>query len=107
MSEIEMYHIPFEQQRELQELPPSAKFIIFLLKTKGSMNRKKIIEETLMPDRTVGFALRLLLQKRLIKKEDPNDMNLFGVKHKRHRKDKRIINYNLVSTMLSYGMAEA
>ena len=105
MNEIEVYHIPFDQQRELMKLPPSAKFILFLLKLKGPLNRKRIIEETMMPDRTVGFALKLLVKSRLVKKEAPSAY----VKTKTHRGrkkrkiDRRITNYNLVHTMLPIG----
>ena len=108
MTESEVYHIPFYQQREIMKLPPSAKFILYLLKLKGPMNRKRIIQQTLMPDRTVGFALKLLLDKNLIYKEDPSESwKRTQGKRKRRRQDRRITNYNLVHAMLPYEMAEA
>jgi hypothetical protein len=109
MSETEVYHTQFYQQRKLMKLPPSAKFILYLLKLKGPMNRKRIIQETLMPDRTVGFALKLLLNESLIEKEDPSVTLARSLKGKRRRKkqDRRITNYTLVSTILPYEMAEA
>ncbi len=97
----------FCQKREIMKLPPSAKFILYLLKLKGPMNRKGIIEETMMPDRTVGFALKKLLEKNLIQKID-SDISLNntpGRKRKHQRQDGRITNYDLVSTALSYEMA--
>ncbi len=109
MIETDVYHLPFYREREIMKLPPSAKFILFLLKLKGAMNRKRIIQETMMPDRTVGFALKLLLDKNIIRKEDPSKARqaLTKGRRKRRRIDRRITNYNLVSTMLPYEMAEA
>ncbi|MHA1265488.1 MAG: hypothetical protein ACTSRS_09660 [Candidatus Helarchaeota archaeon] len=112
MIETDVYKLPFFQQREIMKLPPSAKFILYLLKHKGAMNRKRIIQETMMPDRTVGFALKLLLEKRIIQKEDPkyatNDLQTSSIRRRKRRKqDRRITNYNLVSTILPYQLAEA
>ena len=94
----------FYQKREIMRLPPSAKFIMYLLRMKGAMNRKRIIQETLMPDRTVGFALKLLLEKNLIKKEDRDGiMNpSSGQRRRRHKRDRRITKYNLISSILPY-----
>ncbi len=108
MNESEVYHSPFDQQRKVMSLPPSAKFILYLLKLKGPMNRKKIILETLMPDRTVGFALKLLLEENFIEKQDQDeiDMTHSNGKRKRRRQDRRITNYNLTSAYFPYEMAE-
>lgn len=97
----------FYQKREIMKLPPSAKFIIYLLKVKGALNRKKIIEETMMPDRTVGFALKKLLEKHFIHKVDleSSTQRSFQQKRRRRRRDRRITNYNLVSTILPFNMA--
>lgn len=109
MTETDVYHLPFYQQREILKLPPSAKFILYLLKLKGSMNRKRIIQETLMPDRTVGFALKMLLEKNIIQKEDPSVARRVSSqgRRKRHKQDRRITNYNLVNALLPYQLAEA
>ncbi|NVM55737.1 MAG: hypothetical protein HWN66_18705 [Candidatus Helarchaeota archaeon] len=107
MIETTVYQLPFYKQREIMKLPPSAKFILFLLKLKGSMNRKRIIQETMMPDRTVGFALKLLLDKNLIEKERAGSKkSLVYGKRRRRKQDRRIANYNLISTALPYEMAE-
>ena len=94
----------FFQKRLIMKLPPSAKFIMYLLKFRGSMNRKRIIQETMMPDRTVGFALKLLLEKNLIRKEDPSLNQKVSVngRRKRRKRDRRITNYNLVNTILPF-----
>ena len=99
----------FYQKREIMKLPPSAKFIIHLLKMKGVMNRKQIIKETMMPDRTVGFALKKLLEKNLIQKVDSNFLKgpITQRKRRHPRQDRRITNYLLVSTLLPYEMIEA
>lgn len=96
----------FFQKREIMKLPPSAKFIMYLLKIKGPMNRKHIIKETMMPDRTVGFALKKLLQKSLIEKVDGDitERNSLKRRRRRARQDKRITNYNLVSTVLPFDL---
>ncbi|TFG05530.1 MAG: hypothetical protein EU536_01445 [Promethearchaeota archaeon] len=87
------------------KLPPSAKFIVYLLKFKGSMNRKSIIQETMMPDRTVGFALKLLLEKSLIHKEQPDFNQRRGSSGRRRRKrDRRITNYNLTNNLLPFDL---
>ncbi len=99
----------FYQKREIMKLPPSAKFILYLLKLRGGLNRKRIIQETLMPDRTVGFALKLLLEKKLIKKEDQDASmkTLSGRRQRRRKRDRRITHYNLVQPVLPYEMIEA
>lgn len=109
MTEVDVYRAPFYQEREIMRLPPSAKFILYLLKLKGPMNRKRIIKETLMPDRTVGFALKLLLDKNLISKEDPTTSNGNSVTRQRRRQkqDRRITNYTLVSSIFPQEMISA
>jgi hypothetical protein len=100
---------PYLQKREINQLPPSAKFIVYLLKMKGTLNRKEIIQNTMMPDRTVGFALKLLKEKRLIEIVDPRTLIAnISQRRKRHIKpDRRITNYKLVSTVVPYLMGNA
>lgn len=99
----------FALQRQIMKLPPSAKFILFLLKLKGPLNRKKIIGQTLMPDRTVGFAIKKLVEHGLIQKQDPN----FQLRsqpqrgRRRRRQDRRITNYYLTSPLSSMELVEA
>ena len=96
--------LPYLQRREINQLPPSAKFIVYLLKMKGTLNRKEIIQNTLMPDRTVGFALKLLKEKSLIEIVDPRSLLPNpSLRRKRHAKpDRRITNYKLVSAVMPY-----
>lgn len=104
MSGIEVsYQNHFDNEREVLKLPPSCKFILYLLKQKGPMNRKRIIFETSMPDRTVGFAIRMLLKKGFIVKEDSNNANkeLLKEKRRRHKVDHRIASYNIASNLLA------
>jgi hypothetical protein len=97
---------PYLQKREISQLPPSAKFIIYLLKMKGTLNRKEIIQNTMMPDRTVGFALKLLKEKTLIEIVDPRTLipALSQRRKRRIKPDRRITNYKLVSTVIPYLM---
>ena len=100
---------PFYKRRIIMKLPPSTKFIIYLLRIKGPMNRKQIIRETMMPDRTVGYALKLLLENNLIQKEDPYVV-IEGSSRRRgktRKRDRRITNYNLVSPILPFEIADA
>jgi len=60
--------------RKIYNAPPSAKYIYRLLELIGPMSRTEIEEESLLPPRTVGYALRILLEKRLIiKTRNPRD----------------------------------
>jgi hypothetical protein len=54
--------------RLILDLPPAAKFVLYILDVKKTLNRKEIQQETLLPKRTVGGALKLLLKSKLIKK---------------------------------------
>ena len=100
MSSVELYESPFNFQHEVMRLGPSAKFVMYLLRQKGPMSRKRIISETMMPDRTVGFALKVLLQKGLIEKMNsfPDNEKFSQARHKKHKIDHRIINYRLISS---------
>jgi hypothetical protein len=65
----------FQRYKKLSNLPPSAKFILYILKNKGILNRKTIEYETMLPKRTIGAALTLLLEKALILKVPYEEMN--------------------------------
>ncbi len=52
-------------------LPPSAKFIIYILDQRGKLNRKEIEKITLLPKRTIGYALKKLLKIGLVSKREP------------------------------------
>lgn len=52
----------------VHDLPPSAKLVLKMLEYQGQLTHKQIIEETMLPPRTVRYALSLLLSEGLIKK---------------------------------------
>ncbi len=56
-----------EFAKELQTLPPSAKLILTVLKYEKKLSLKEIIRKTMLPRRTVSYAIKLLLEKGLIK----------------------------------------
>ncbi len=51
-----------------QDLPPSAKLVLKVLEYQGRLTQKEIIEETLLPSRTVRYAISLLISEGLINK---------------------------------------
>ncbi|MHA1309946.1 MAG: MarR family transcriptional regulator [Candidatus Helarchaeota archaeon] len=75
--------------RTIYNLPPSAKFILYVLNKKGATSRKDIIDETLLSSRTVGHALKLLLESKLIEKVKPSRDK------PKSRIDNRIVKYRL------------
>jgi len=102
MSGSEVTYQNHLDERDFLKLPPSCKFVLYLLKQKGPMNRKVIIFETNMPDRTVGFAIRMLLKKGFIYKENSNIANkvLLKERRRRHKIDHRIATYNIASNLI-------
>jgi hypothetical protein len=56
----------YEFYQKIIDLPPAAKFILYILDVKKVLNRKAIEKETLLPKRTVGTSLTILLQSKLI-----------------------------------------
>jgi DNA-binding transcriptional ArsR family regulator len=48
------------QREAVRELPPSAKLVYWVLKREGELNRRKIVEETMLSDRTTRYALERL-----------------------------------------------
>jgi len=51
---------------KLRDLPASSKLIYKLLQYEGNMTQKEIISSSLLPERTVRYALNLLLKKGII-----------------------------------------
>ncbi|MHA2058597.1 MAG: hypothetical protein ACW979_13310, partial [Candidatus Thorarchaeota archaeon] len=51
------------------ELPPSAKLVFKVLEYQGQLSQKEIIEETMLPSRTVRYALSLLMSEGLVSKK--------------------------------------
>jgi len=55
-----------EYRDRLRELPPSAKLVAKILETDAPLSQGKLAEESLLPDRTVRYALNRLEQTGLI-----------------------------------------
>jgi len=53
---------------ELIDMPPSAKYVLKILELKGPLTVKEISEITLLPERTVRYALTELTKKGLVKR---------------------------------------
>ena len=75
--------------RTIYNLPPSAKFILYILSSKGPTSRKDIIDETLLSSRTVGHALKILLESELVEKAKPTRDK------PKEKIDHRIVEYQL------------
>lgn len=61
----------------LRTMPPSANFVFYVLERQGPLPRHRLLDETNLPDRTLGYALEILLKKGLvIKKLDQKDARL-------------------------------
>lgn len=64
----------YKEKQELISLAPSSKFILYLLKQRGPLKREKILSKTLLPKRTVAYALKKLQEKDFVRKyKDEND----------------------------------
>jgi DNA-binding MarR family transcriptional regulator len=78
MFENEMYSLGnYTRYRKLVSLPPSSKFILYLLKRLGPLALKDIVRKSLLPKRTVVFSLKRLSEDEFVRKLT-------------HEKDKRI-----------------
>ncbi|MCD6357806.1 MAG: NAD(+)/NADH kinase [Thermoproteales archaeon] len=53
---------------EAADMPPSAKFVLKMLELKGPMSAREIAELTLLPERTVRYALSELLRRGLVRR---------------------------------------
>lgn len=49
-----------EFQSRLRDLPPSAKLVAKVLDVSGPLNKSQLADETLLPDRTIRYALNQL-----------------------------------------------
>ena len=54
---------------ELLSMPPSSKLLLKTLEYEGAMTQKKLVNKTLLPDRTVRLALSHLLKKGYVKRK--------------------------------------
>lgn len=55
-----------EFRDRLRELPPSAKLVAKVLETESPLSQGKLAEESLLPDRTVRYALNRLEESELV-----------------------------------------
>ncbi|WP_114576690.1 helix-turn-helix domain-containing protein [Saliphagus sp. LR7] len=51
---------------EIEDLPPSCKLVLKVLEYQGELSQTELAEETYLPRRTVRYATRRLMQRRLI-----------------------------------------
>ena len=51
---------------KLERLPPSAKLVFKILESKGQMTQKEIIHETILPSRTVRYAINRLKEEGIL-----------------------------------------
>ncbi|MFX1571491.1 MAG: MarR family transcriptional regulator [Promethearchaeota archaeon] len=67
----------YEEKSKLFSLSPSSKFILYLLKQRGALTQKEILEKSLLPKRTVAYALKSLQENKFISKsKDMKDKRL-------------------------------
>jgi DNA-binding MarR family transcriptional regulator len=55
-----------EFRERLSELPPSAKLVAKVLETDAPLSQGQLAEESLLPDRTVRYALNRLEEEELV-----------------------------------------
>jgi DNA-binding MarR family transcriptional regulator len=55
-----------EFREQLRELPPSAKLVAKVLETEAPLSQGQLAEESLLPDRTVRYALNRLSDAELV-----------------------------------------
>jgi DNA-binding MarR family transcriptional regulator len=55
-----------EFRERLRELPPSAKLVAKVLETDAPLSQGQLVEESLLPDRTVRYALNRLEESDLV-----------------------------------------
>ena len=55
-----------EDRERLRELPPSAKLVAKVLETDSPLSHAQLAEESLLPDRTVRYALNRLDEAGLV-----------------------------------------
>jgi len=55
-----------EYRERLRELPPSAKLVAKVLEMDGPLSQAEVAQESLLPDRTVRYALTRLRKRGLV-----------------------------------------
>ena len=58
----------YEEKINLYSLSPSSKFLLYLLKQRGPLSQMEILKKSLLPKRTVAYALRKLQDNHFIRK---------------------------------------
>ncbi|MFX1504410.1 MAG: MarR family transcriptional regulator [Promethearchaeota archaeon] len=58
----------YEEKTNLISLSPSSKFVLYILKQRGPLKEKDIIKKTLLPKRTIAYALKKLQEMNFIRK---------------------------------------
>jgi DNA-binding MarR family transcriptional regulator len=66
--EDKYYVSNYEEKINLYSLSPSSKFILYLLKQRGALSQTEILRKTLLPKRTVAYALKKLQENKFIRK---------------------------------------
>ncbi len=62
----------YKEKMNLITLSPSSKFVLYILKQRGPLKEKDIIKKTLLPKRTIAYALKKLLEMNFIRKSKDN-----------------------------------
>ncbi|MHA1915458.1 MAG: MarR family transcriptional regulator [Promethearchaeota archaeon] len=69
MIENRMYSTDnYSSHKKLMSLPPSSKFILYLLKRLGPLPLKDIVRKSLLPKRTVVYSLKRLNEEDFVRK---------------------------------------
>lgn len=58
-----------EYRNRLRELPPSAKLVARVLETEEALAQGELAEESLLPERTVRYALNRLEERDLVERQ--------------------------------------
>ncbi len=66
--EDKYYVSNYEERTNLYSLSPSSKFILYVLKQRGALSQIDILRKTLLPKRTVAYALRKLQENNFVRK---------------------------------------
>lgn len=67
--EGELWSLSDERRERLETLSPSAKFVYVVLQSEGTLDQDEIVQRTLLPKRTVRYALDKLERADLVSEE--------------------------------------
>ena len=70
--EDKYFVLNYQEKINLYSLSPSSKFILYLLKQRGPLNQMEILKKSLLPKRTVAYALKKLQENNFIRKYKDN-----------------------------------